>query len=148
MSGTSDHIFRENVAPVFEAFVREVLGIRPITSEEVELPLPKTSERKPDYLRKVLLPGEQEPVILHIEFEHKASSMMPYRMLEYNALIRRKLELDVRQYVVLLSGSGDSMLTEINEKDLIFRYSMVRMQHVKFEALIDSGIPELIVSAC
>ena len=147
MPGSSDHIFRENVAPVFEVFVREVLGVRPISSERVELSQPKTSERKPDYLRKVVLEPGTPPVILHIEFQTEVDPLMHLRMLEYNALLRRRFGLAMQQFVVLLSGSGDSMPTEINETDLWFRYTLVRMQDIRVDTLLESGVPELIVAA-
>ncbi|MCH8496275.1 MAG: hypothetical protein LAT57_11690 [Balneolales bacterium] len=145
--GSVDHIFRENVAPVFEAFVREVLGVRPLSSERVELAQPRTSEREPDYLRKVVLPDNPNPLILHIEFEARTNTLMHYRMFEYNALLRRRFGLPVRQYVILLTGKGETMQTQIQEDDLFFRYNLVRMQEVDFNSLIESGIPELIVAA-
>jgi predicted transposase YdaD len=147
MSKSLDHIFRENIVAVFETFVREVLGVRPEWSVRVELGQPKTSEREPDYLRRVKLPGVNEPVVLHIEFQTKSDAQMHLRMLEYNVLLRRRFGLEVRQYVLLLRGKGEAMRTEIREDDLVFRYRLVRLQDIDFRRLLDSGVPELIVAA-
>jgi len=132
---------------VFEVFVREVLGVRTQSLERVELSQPKTSEREPDYLRKVVLQPSGEPVIMHLEFQTKTDKLMHLRMLEYNALLRRRFGIGVRQYVLLLKGKGSTMRTEIKEDNLYFRYELVHMSKVKFAPLVESGVPELIVSS-
>lgn len=147
MPRSTDHIFRENVAPVFEVFVREVLGVRPLSSVRVELAQPKTSERVPDYLRKVVLRANSAPVILHIEFQTKPDPKMHLRMLEYNALLRRRFEMDVHQYVLLLSGSRDVMVTRVQGEKMYFSYELIHLGEIDFDLLVATEKPELIVAA-
>ena len=127
--------------------MREVLGVRPLSSVRVELAQPKTSEREPDYLRKVVLRADSAPVILHIEFQTKPDPKMHLRMLEYNALLRRRFELDVHQYVLLLSGSRDAMVTRMRGENMLFSYKLIHLGEISFDLLMASEIPELIVAA-
>jgi predicted transposase/invertase (TIGR01784 family) len=147
MSKSYDNIFRENIEPVFETFVRHILDIHPTKSQTVSLGQPKTSERKPDYLCKIHLPDQPEPVIFHIEFQTEPDSQMHLRMLEYQALIRRRFKLDVHQYVLLLSGPAERMPTTIQGVSIQYEYRLIELRQISFEALIESNTPELLVIA-
>jgi predicted transposase/invertase (TIGR01784 family) len=147
MTQTYDHIFRENIEPVFEAFVREILDIKPLSSQRLELGQPKTSEREPDYLRKVTLYDTPHPIILHIEFQTEIDKKMHLRMLEYHALLRRRFELDVYQYVVLLSGTAEEMPSTIVGFGISFEYKLVLLNEISFDSLLNTSVPELLVTA-
>jgi predicted transposase YdaD len=147
MAQSYDRIVRENIAALVEVFFYNFMGIQPITSQRQDPNLPKTLEKKPDYVSMITLPSHQEPIILHLEIQTQTDYHMHLRMFEYNALLRRKYGLHVLQCVILLSGDGKNMPSKIQFQDLDFGFSVIPFEQVSLDSLLSTGIPELVVMA-
>ena len=147
MAQSYDRILRENIVPIVEVFAYQVLGIQPVSSQRQDPNLPKTLEKKPDFVSKLVLPNQPHPVILHLEIQTETDSVMHLRMLEYYALLRRKYQLQVLQYVILLRGDGKKMPSHIKEGNIDFNFTVVPIKSISAESMLDTGTPELTVMA-
>jgi hypothetical protein len=92
-----DKIFKENIENLIPFLARKVLGIDVDILVELPDEIQLTVERKPDFLKKVIPTNGSEHYLLHLEFQTVVDKDMPYRMLEYFALLLRKYRLPVRQ---------------------------------------------------
>ncbi|MFP4092796.1 MAG: hypothetical protein ACLFT3_20990 [Cyclobacteriaceae bacterium] len=99
----------------------------------VDLPekLQTTIEREPDFLKKISLEDDSE-AILHLEFQTNDEAGMVYRMAEYKAILRRKFELPVRQFVIYLGTAEPRMRTRLSEADSLSRFSTFSVIYLFF----------------
>jgi hypothetical protein len=52
-----DKIFKENIEAVIPGLMQNILGITAISSEELPDDIQHTKERRPDFLKKVIIGG-------------------------------------------------------------------------------------------
>ena len=126
--------------------LNKLLGITPQRLEELPDELQVTIERKPDLLKRVMT-HQGEELILHIEFQAKNDRLMPYRMLEYKALLLRKYRLPVHQLVLYLGDRPLSMADHLTGVGLSFRYTLQNIKEYDYHVLLASPIPEEVVLA-
>ena len=146
MSNEYDKIIRENIEEVILPLADKILGISPVSMEEIPDDLQTTIERKPDFLKKVITESGEE-FILQIEFQANDNTEMVYRMLEYRSIITRKYRLTVRQFVLYMGEGKSEMVSLIDEQNLQFNYVLKNISDYHYQALLTSDIPEEIVLA-
>ena len=132
-------IIKENLEELILPLANKVLHIFPIRLEEIPDDLQLTLERKPDFLKKVIMKGKEEDYILHIEFQVKNEPRMVHRMLTYFALLNEQYEMDVKQYVVYIGRSKPTMKTELQRSNTFHRFILVNMQVIEFWDFIASS---------
>lgn len=142
--GDFDRIIKENIEALFLALSEKLLGIK--ISNPVDLPekLQTTVEREPDFLKKVDSP-DGSSFILHLEFQTNDELKMVYRMAEYKALLLRKFELPVRQFVIYLGTRKPKMRTELTEEERIEGFTLKNIHSLPVNQTLASDIPEEII---
>ena len=144
--GDFDKIIKENIEAIFLPLVEKLLGIR--ISNAVDLPekLQSTIEREPDFLKKVT--GEDGvEFILHLEFQTTDEPKMVYRMAEYKALLQRKFEIPVRQYVIYLGTEKPKMRTELLDEEKVTGFQLQNIHELPVNQVLESDVPEEIILA-
>jgi predicted transposase/invertase (TIGR01784 family) len=128
--GKFDKIFRENMSKNYPTIVEHVLGLDLTTLEELKDDIQYTKERETDLLKKVK-DKDGNVFILHVEFQRfNQKTKMVYRMAEYSIMLQRKHKLPVLQYVIYIGMGKATMITNINTKDLQFRYNLIALSAV------------------
>ena len=142
--GDYDKIIKENIEAILLALGNKLLGFE--IKNPVELPekLQTTIEREPDFLKKVSSEDGSE-IILHLEFQTSDEAKMVYRMAEYKALLQRKFELPVKQFVIYLGMAEPKMLTELLPEEQIVGFELRNIHKMPVDQVIESDIPEEIV---
>ncbi|MFN8346592.1 MAG: hypothetical protein U0X91_16430 [Spirosomataceae bacterium] len=148
MANDYDKIFKENIESLIPFLARKVLGIEAEILVELPDEIQLTVERKPDFLKKVIPTDGAEPYLLHLEFQTAVDKDMPYRMLEYFALLLRKYRLPVKQYVVYLNRVGSkSPISKHNFTGCQFEYNQRSLQLFDYELFLNSTSPEEVLLA-
>ncbi len=142
-----DKILRENIEAVIPAILDKVCGLRPEKLTDVLVNLPRTRERRPDFVKKAE-GGEQEAnYLIHLEFQTGNDKRMEYRMLDYCTLLICQYELPVKQFVVFVGKGKPNMKTGIEYADLKFNYALINLVDIDYETFIHSDEPEEIILA-
>jgi hypothetical protein len=142
--GEYDKIIKENIEAILLTMSKKLLGFE--IRNPVDLPekLQTTIEREPDFLKKISLEDGSE-VILHLEFQTNDEAGMVYRMAEYKAILQRKFEQPVRQFVIYLGVAEPRMRTELPEEEQIKGFELRNIHKLPVEQVLESDIPEEIV---
>ena len=142
--GDYDKIIKENIESILLALSEKLLGFS--IKNPVDLPekLQTTVEREPDFLKKVTLEDNTE-TILHLEFQTADEAKMVYRMAEYKALLQRKFEIPVKQFVIYLGISKPKMRTELLKSEQITGFELRNIHEMPIDQALESDIPEEIV---
>jgi hypothetical protein len=127
---------------ILPGLAKKFLDIRARQMEDLPNEIQHTIERKPDLLKKVI-DTNGETFILHIEFQTTDDEEMPYRMLEYFAMLSRRYRLPVRQYVIYL-GKGDphKMMHPRYYVQIPIRYNLIVISGIDYRILLASNNPE------
>ncbi len=141
-----DKIFKENLESVTLALVEKVLNIAVASHEKMPVELQRTLERKPDQLLKIT-DRQGHTFLLHLEFQLADEAAMAGRMLGYRAILQRKYGLPVEQYVLFLSDAVPAMPTRIEQKNLSFAFSLVRLSQVDYRLFLSSDQGDEVVFA-
>jgi hypothetical protein len=70
---------------------------------------------------------------------------MVYRMAEYKALLQRKFEIPVKQFVIYLGTSQPKMRTTLSESERITGFELRNIHELPVDQTLKSEIPEEIV---
>src|ERR1700722_14773806 len=109
MSQDYDKIFKENIEGVVIPLIGKILHIHPAKLTDISNDIQKTIERRADFLKKIISKDNGEEFILQIEFQKDDDQKMAYRMHEYYAILLRKYELPIRQYVFYIDSRKPKM---------------------------------------
>ena len=142
--GEYDKIIKENIEAVFLPLLEKFTGIKITESFEVKDKIQITLEREPDFLKKVIDQSGNE-FILQLEFQTQNDAEMVYRMAEYQAIIQRKHELPVRQFVIYLGADEPNMRTDLRVEEQITGFHLQNIHDLKYDDLTSSKIPQEIL---
>ena len=137
-----DKILKENMEAILPGLAKKFLDIRARQMEDLPNEIQHTIERKPDLLKKVIdINGEN--FILHIEFQTTDDEEMPYRMLEYFAMLSRRYRLPIRQYVIYLGkGAPRKMMNPVFPEQLPIKYQLIIPSSIDYRLLLQADNPE------
>ncbi len=147
MAQDYDKVFRETIEATVIPLLGLLLKLEPVSMESIPDTLPRTIERRPDFLKKVKLKGIRQPIILHIEFQLKDERRMLARMLEYYGILYRRYGLAVHQYVIFLGPNTPRMLALLTEKNITFQFTVVNLATLDYRLFLQSNNPAEIVLA-
>ncbi|MEL6536478.1 MAG: hypothetical protein AAFQ98_13765, partial [Bacteroidota bacterium] len=85
--------------------------------------------------------------LLHLEFQTQDDPKMIYRMAEYKALLLRKFEVPVRQFVLYLGPGKSQMISQLPEGQKITGYTLKNLSEVPLQQTLSSSVPEEIILA-
>ncbi len=142
--GEFDKIIKQNIEAIFLPLVERLLGIKISHAVALSEKIQTTIEREPDFLKKVIDQYQQE-FILHLEFQSTDEAKMVYRMAEYKAILQRKYEMPVRQYVIYLGIKQPKMRTELMDDEAITGFQMKNIHNLPVNELLESEVPEEII---
>jgi len=139
--GEFDKIIKENIEAIFVPLLEKLLGIQIVQSSELKDKIQRTIEREPDYLKQVT-DSTGATFILQLEFQTTDDARMVYRMAEYKAILQRKYEVPVRQFVIYLGSSPSRMSTELKEEEKITGFVLKNIHDLSTNEVLNSDIPE------
>ena len=108
--------------------------------------LQTTLEKEADFLRKVITPQGEE-LIIHLEFQTSDEKNMVYRMQEYYAILQKKYQLPVIQFVIYVGEKPPQMRTTLNKEEIFSGFELMNLKETGYEKLLDSSIPEEVLLA-
>ncbi|MDJ1471902.1 hypothetical protein [Xanthocytophaga flava] len=141
-----DKIFKENLESVTLALIEKVLQIQIASYERLPQELQRTLERKPDQLLKIT-DKQGNTFLLQLEFQLADEERMVDRMLEYRAILNRKYDFNVRQYVLFLSDQIPQMSTRIEKENLTFSFYLIQLSQIDYELFLSSDKGDEVVFA-
>ncbi|MEL6537606.1 MAG: hypothetical protein AAFQ98_19455 [Bacteroidota bacterium] len=144
--GEFDKILKENIEALFLPLSEKLLGIRIASTREVKEKLQATIEREPDFLKWVTN-EEGEEFLLHLEFQTQDDPKMVYRRAEYKALLLRKFEVPVRQFVLFLGIGKSRMIHQLPKGQEILGYTLKNLSELPLDDTLNSTIPEEVLLA-
>jgi hypothetical protein len=142
--GDFDKIIKENLEAVFLPLVEKLLGIKITQSSDLSEKIQSTIEREPDFIKQVTDETDSK-FILQLEFQTNEEPKMVYRMAEYKALLQRKYEIPVRQFVIYLGTNKPKMKTELADDEKITGFELKNIHDMPVEKVLGSDIPEEII---
>ena len=146
MAQDYDKILKENIGELFLILSKKYLKVEIKHSEELKDKLQTTLEKEADFLRKVETPqGEQ--LIVHLEFQTSDEKHMVYRMQEYYAILQKKYQLPIRQFVIYVGEKPPQMRTQLNQHEIFTGFELMNLKEIHYTQLLDSNIPEEVILA-
>lgn len=80
-----------------------------------------------------------------MEFQTSDDPRMVYRMAEYRAILQRKYEIPVRQFVIYLGTSEPKMRTTLFQEEEIKGFELKDIRKLPVNEVLESDVPEEIV---
>jgi len=136
-----DKLFRQNMRHIMPGIIEKVLGLHIVSSSELKDKLQTTKQLEVDTLRRVI-DADGHTYILHIEIQKANDYKMPYRMVEYRAMLHLNYGLPIKQYVLYLGRESLTMPNNIDEADLQFSYPLISFADLSYRLFIDAERPE------
>ncbi len=143
MANEYDRVIKENIEAILLPLVRRVLNL-PEPAGLVEVPddLQRTIERRPDFLKIVTDELGRNLYVLQVEFQTVDEPKMVYRMLEYAALLIRRYELPVQQYVCYIGEGKARMNTRLDHEHVQFQFVVRNVSEIAYEDFLKTDQPE------
>ena len=142
-----DKIFKENISKVIGSVLAKVASLYIRDIKDLPSSLPRTLVRYADLIKLATDVRTGEEFIMHIEFQVKNHKKMDWRMLVYRALLSSKYGLPVRQFVIYLGNGACTMIDNIEEVNMSFKYDLVVFNTFDYRLFLDSEEPEEIILA-
>jgi hypothetical protein len=142
-----DKIFKENIAKVASSLVEKLCGISATNWENVSKAIPRTIERRTDWLKIGVDAYTGIKYLYHLEFQSANHPTMPMRMLVYRALFTERYGLPMRQFVIFLGEGECTMPDSLVMENLEFRYTVIAINTIDYEIFVNSNAPEEIILA-
>jgi len=141
-----DKILKENFEVVLPPFLERYFGLNIVEFEKLDTKLQTTIEKETDFIR-IVTTAEGERFILHIEFQAKNETDMIYRIKEYDGIIQRKYQLEIRHYVIFLGAGNMTMRTRLHENEVFRGFEVLSLNELNYDDFLASQIPEEIIFA-
>jgi hypothetical protein len=141
-----DNVLKKTFSRVYESIIHKLLGLDMKNVVKIPTSFSRTKEKRSDFAIKVSRPYEK-PHIVHVEFQSDNDKNMDKRELGYYGDYYWEYNLEIIQYVIYLGKGKVTMPTEINHKNLNFRYNMIVLNQINVELFLNSDNPHEIVIA-
>jgi predicted transposase/invertase (TIGR01784 family) len=142
-----DKIIKENIEKISESILHKICGITLESMENISATMPKTIERRADFLKIGINKATQKREIFHIEFQTNVHPQMEKRELLYYALLNDKYELPIHQFVIYLGENNWTTPTQIQHPNLTFSYEVICLNKLDYQIFMQSDKPEEIILA-
>jgi len=127
-----DKILKENFEVVLPPFLERYFGLNIVEFEKLDTKLQTTIEKETDFIR-IVTTAEGERFILHIEFQAKNETDMIYRIKEYDGIIQRKYQLEIRHYVIFLGAGNMTMRTQLHENEVFRGFEVLSLNELNYD---------------
>jgi hypothetical protein len=142
--GEYDKVIKENIEAILLTLSHKLLGFTIHNPRELADKLQITLEREVDFVKLVTMEDGSD-VILHLEFQTNDDSRMIYRMAEYRAILQRKYEIPVKQFVIYLGTADPKMRTTLLPEEEIKGFVLKDIHKLPLNEILESDVPEEIV---
>jgi hypothetical protein len=142
-----DKIFKENLTKTGDALLTKVCGLSHLILENADTTLPRTIERRVDFLKIGTNPETGIRELYHLEFQSAVHPAMAERELLYYAILLEKHRLPVIQYVIYLGEGEWTAPKTLTHKKLNFEYEVICINKIDYELFLASDTPEEIILA-
>ncbi len=106
-----DKLFKENLNQIMFSLTDKVFGLKVDKLEDINLSIPRTKEKRPNFAKFATYGNEK--YIFHLEIQTSNDREMPCRMLEYFEFLYRLHKIPVKQFVLYLGKAKVNMSAEI-----------------------------------
>ena len=141
-----DNVLKKTFTRVYQSIIHRVLGLDTKNTVKIPTSFSRTKEKRSDFAIKVSPPNE-EPHIVHIEFQSESDKNMDKRELGYYNEFYWEYNLEIVQYVIYLGPGKHTMPTEVKHPNLNFRYTVISMNEIDVDLFLDSDNPHEIILA-
>jgi hypothetical protein len=140
-----DKILKENIEKVGKSILSKICKIEVDILEDVSTTIPRTIERRVDFLKMGTDKKTGERFLSHLEFQAESHAKMDKRLLVYYALFYEVHDVIIKQYVIYLGTGNWTAPMQINHPNLQFRYEVICLNTIDYEVFIHSENPEEII---
>ena len=88
-----------------------------------------------------------ERYILHLGFQTANEKKMVYRMAEYHAILLRKFDLPIKQFVIYFGEKPPKMTTQLPPEKVFIGFTLKNMTAFRAASFLDSEDPEEVIMA-
>ena len=141
-----DRLFKENIDALFLPLVAQRLEIEIDHYQKLSVELPKTIERKADFLAEVTT-KKGEVILLQVEFQTKDDPKLLERMMLYHALLFGKFKKPVKQIVIYLGQKPSKMHTTLKPTEQFEGFELLSLQALEAKTFLEADAPEMILLA-
>lgn len=142
-----DKIIKETIEKLGTPILHKLLGIDTTSIEDLPTTVPRTIERRADFLKSGIDSTDGQRKLYHLEFQSEVHPDMLERMLVYYSLFWEKHKLPIEQYVVYLGSGKWSANKKLEQKRLHFGYEVISINEIDYEQFLHSEYPEEIILA-
>jgi hypothetical protein len=142
-----DKILKENIKKAEQTILTCVCGLPNLLLEELPRDVPRTIERRADWLKIGLDTTTFERKLYQIEFQAVDDPEMPLRMLIYWGLYSERYKLPVEQYVVHIGEKNSLMPNYLKRENIWFEYKLISINTIDYELFLAADTPESIILA-
>ena len=142
-----DKVFKENIVKAEKTVLSAICGMPNLLLQELPRAVPRTIERRGDWLKIGIDTNTAERKLYHIEFQTADDDTMPLRMLIYWSLYRELYRLPVEQFAIYLGENPPQMPTMLQEENVWFRYRIIAINTIDYELFLNAETPEAIILA-
>ena len=128
-------------------FCKNCLGIEAATIENVPTGIPRTIERRADFLKIGIDNATLLKTLYHLEFQSDVHLTMLQRLLVYFSLFFEKFRLPIKQYVIYLGTGNWTAETHLSMPNISFHYEVICLNTIDYELFVNSEQPEEIILA-
>jgi hypothetical protein len=140
-----DKIFKESFQRVSQRLLQTFLGIESSTVENISTTLPRTIERRADFVMICKNPKTARTEIYHFEFQSQIHFKMNSRGLLYYGLLFEKHEKPVNQYVIYLGNGKWTAPKTLEHDNLQYKYQVITLNEIDYNTFVNSDAPEEII---
>ena len=142
-----DKIFKETIEKIGTPILQKLLGIEAATIENVPTGIPRTIERRADFLKIGIDNATLLKTLYHLEFQSDVHLTMLQRLLVYFSLFFEKFKLPIKQYVIYLGTGNWTAETHLSMPNISFHYEVICLNTIDYELFVNSEQPEEIILA-
>ena len=142
-----DKIFKETLEKIGTPILQKLLGIEEATIENVPTGIPRTIERRADFLKIGTDSSTLLKTLYHLEFQSDVHLNMLQRLLVYFSLFFEKFKLPIKQCVIYLGTGNWTAETHLSMPNISFHYEVICLNTIDYELFVNSEQPEEIILA-
>jgi hypothetical protein len=142
-----DKIIKETIEKIGYPILQKLIGIAGWEIQNLPTSLPRTIERRADFLKLAKNTIDAKQQIYHLEFQSSVHPKMAQRMMVYFSLLYEKYEMPIHQYVIYLGTGKWTAPKELLVSKMNFAYEVINLQEIDYELFMQSDVPEEIILA-
>ncbi len=142
-----DKIIKETMERIGRPILQKLLKIDASSIENLPLAVPRTIERRADFLKIGVDSEDGIKKLFHLEFQSNNHDKMLQRFLVYFSLFFERYNLPVKQYVIYLGLGRWTATTKLKMENISFEYEVICLNTIDYELFVNSELSEEIILA-